>query len=44
MCRLAVRDLCRRPAEAALLLLAMSAATTALAMALALQGVISQPY
>jgi putative ABC transport system permease protein len=41
--RLAVRDLRRRPAQAALLLIAIMAATT-LALALALHGVTSQPY
>ena len=42
--RLAVRDLRRRPAEAVLLLLAITAATTTLTLALALHGVTSQPY
>jgi putative ABC transport system permease protein len=42
--RLAARDLRRRPAEAALLLLAIAAATTVLTLGLVLQGVISKPY
>src|SRR5215217_982419 len=42
--RLAARDLRRRPAEAALLLLAMTAATTTLTLGLVLHGVISRPY
>jgi ABC-type lipoprotein release transport system permease subunit len=42
--RLAARDLRRRPAEAALLLLAITAATTTLTLGLVLHGVISQPY
>ena len=42
--RLAVRDLRRRPAQAALLLIAIMAATTTLTLALALHGVTSQPY
>jgi putative ABC transport system permease protein len=42
--RLAARDLRRRPAEAALLLLAIAAATTVLTLGLALRGVISKPY
>ncbi len=44
VCRLAARDLRRRPAEAALLLLAITAATTTLTLGLILQGVISKPY
>ncbi|TMR09463.1 FtsX-like permease family protein [Nonomuraea turkmeniaca] len=44
ICRLAVRDLRRRPAEAALLLVAMTSATATLTLALALQGVTGQPY
>jgi ABC-type lipoprotein release transport system permease subunit len=44
VCRLAARDLRRRPAEAALLLLAMTAATTTLTLGLVLHGVISKPY
>ncbi|GAA4100364.1 FtsX-like permease family protein [Nonomuraea soli] len=42
--RLAVRDLRRRPAEAALLLVAMGTATATLTIALVLQGVTAQPY
>ncbi|HEX3488563.1 MAG TPA: FtsX-like permease family protein [Streptosporangiaceae bacterium] len=42
--RLAVSDLRRRPAQAALLLIAIMAATTTLALALALHGVTSHPY
>ena len=42
--RLAARDLRRRPAEAALLLLAITAATTTLTLGLVLHGVTSQPY
>jgi putative ABC transport system permease protein len=42
--RLAVRDLRRRPAEAALLLLAITAATTVLTLGLVLRGVIAKPY
>ena len=42
--RLAVRDLRRRPAQAALLLIAIMAATTTLTLGLALHGVTSQPY
>jgi putative ABC transport system permease protein len=41
---LAGRDLRRRPAEAALLWLAIMAATTTLTLGLALQGVTSDPY
>jgi putative ABC transport system permease protein len=44
LCRLAGRDLRRRPAQAALMLLAIMAATTTLTLALALHGVTSQPY
>jgi hypothetical protein len=44
VCRLAARDLCRRPAEAALLLLAIMAATTTLTLGLVLQGVTDKPY
>jgi hypothetical protein len=44
VCRLAARDLRRRPAEAALLLLAIVAATTTLTLGLVLHGVISKPY
>jgi putative ABC transport system permease protein len=42
--RLAARDLRRRPAEAALLLLAIAAATTMLTLGLVLRGVLSKPY
>jgi putative ABC transport system permease protein len=42
--RLAARDLRRRPAEAALLLLAITAATATLTLGLVLHGVISKPY
>ncbi len=42
--RLTVRDLQRRPAQAVLLLLAITAATTVLSLALALHGVTNQPY
>lgn len=44
ICRLAVRDLRRRPTEAVLLLIAMTAATTTLTLGLVLHGVTSQPY
>jgi ABC-type lipoprotein release transport system permease subunit len=44
VCRLAARDLRRRPAEAALLLLAILAATTTLTLGLVLRGVIDKPY
>jgi hypothetical protein len=42
--RLAARDLRRRPAQAVLLLLAITAATSVLTLGLALHGVTSQPY
>jgi ABC-type lipoprotein release transport system permease subunit len=42
--RLAARDLRRRPAEAALLLLAIMAATTTLTLGLVLHGVTDKPY
>jgi ABC-type lipoprotein release transport system permease subunit len=42
--RLAVRDLRRRPVEAALLLLAIMGATTTLTLGLALRGVTDKPY
>ncbi|MGO8958348.1 MAG: FtsX-like permease family protein [Streptosporangiaceae bacterium] len=42
--RLVARDLRRRPWQAALLLVAIMAATTTLTMGLALAGVTSQPY
>ena len=44
ICRLAARDLRRRPAEAALLLLAIIAATTTLTLGLVLHGVTDEPY
>ena len=44
VCRLAARDLRRRPAEAALLLLAITAATMTLTLGLGLREVTSQPY
>jgi FtsX-like permease family len=44
VCRLAVRDLRRRPAEAALLLLAITAATATLTIGLVLQDVTDKPY
>jgi len=44
VCRLAARDLRRRPAEAALLLLAITAATMTLTLGLGLRGVVSEPY
>jgi putative ABC transport system permease protein len=43
-CRLVVRDLRRRPAQAALLLLAITAASATLTMGLVLHGVTSNPY
>jgi putative ABC transport system permease protein len=42
--RLAARDLRRRPAQSALMLLAITAATAVLSLALALHGVTNQPY
>src|SRR3954469_23904473 len=42
--RLAARDLCRRRGHAALLLLAIAAATSTLTLGLVLRGVISKPY
>ncbi|HET6835466.1 MAG TPA: FtsX-like permease family protein [Acidimicrobiales bacterium] len=42
--RLAARNLRRRPAEAALLVLAMMAATTVLTLGLVLRGVTNDPY
>ena len=44
VCRLAARDLRRRPAEAALLLLAIMGATTTLTLGLVLHGVTDKPY
>ena len=42
--RLAARNVRRRPAEAALLVLAIMAATTMLTLGLALRGVTNHPY
>lgn len=42
--RLVVRDVRRRPAEAALFLVAITAATATLSLGLALDGVVSGPY
>jgi putative ABC transport system permease protein len=44
ICRLAGRDLRHRPAQAALLLLAITAATATLTLGLVLHGVTSRPY
>jgi hypothetical protein len=44
ICRLAARDLRRRPLEAGLLLLAITAATATLTLGLALHGVTKGPY
>ncbi|GIF00745.1 ABC transporter permease [Paractinoplanes rishiriensis] len=44
ICRLALRDLRKRPGEAALLLLAIAAATTTLSLGLMLRGVTDEPY
>jgi ABC-type lipoprotein release transport system permease subunit len=44
VCRLAARNVRRRPAEAALLLLAIMAATTTLTLGLVLHGVTDEPY
>jgi putative ABC transport system permease protein len=44
VCRLATRDLRRRPAQAVLLLLAITAASATLTMGLVLHGVTSHPY
>lgn len=44
VCRLAVADVRRHPIEAALLLLAITAATATLTLGLALHGVTSSPY
>ncbi len=43
-CRLASRDLRRRPGEAAMLLVVIAAATTTLTLGLVLYGVTAQPY
>ena len=42
--RLVARDLRRRPGQAVLMLLAITAATAALTLGLVLHGVTSQPY
>jgi putative ABC transport system permease protein len=44
VCRLAARDLRRRPAEAALLLVAITAATATLTLGLGLRGATSKSY
>ena len=44
VCRLAARDLRRRRGEAVMLLVVLTAATTALTLGLVLHGVTSQPY
>jgi putative ABC transport system permease protein len=44
ICRLAARDLRRRPVEALMVFLVTAAAATTLTVALALNGVTSQPY
>jgi ABC-type antimicrobial peptide transport system permease subunit len=44
VCRLAARDLRRRRVEAVMLLVVLTAATTALTLGLVLHGVTSQPY
>lgn len=44
VCRLVARDLRRRPVQAMLMLLAVTAATAILTLGLALHGVTSQPY
>lgn len=44
LCRLAARDLRRRPGQAVMLLVVMTAATTALTLGLVLQGVTAHPY
>ena len=44
VCRLAARDLQRRRGEAVMLLVALTAALTALTLGLVLRGVTSQPY
>jgi putative ABC transport system permease protein len=44
VCRLAARDLRRHPAQAGLLLLAITAATATLTLGLALHGVTNRPY
>jgi putative ABC transport system permease protein len=44
VCRLALRDMRRRPVQSALLLLVIAAATGTLMLGLVLHGVVSQPY
>lgn len=44
LCRMAARDLRRRPGQAVMLVVVMAAATTALTLGLVLRGVTSQPY
>jgi putative ABC transport system permease protein len=44
VCRLAARDLRRRPVEALMVFVVIAAAATTLAVALALNGVTNQPY
>jgi putative ABC transport system permease protein len=44
VCRLAARDIRRRPAEAGLLLLAVMAATTTLTLGLVMHGLANNPY
>jgi hypothetical protein len=44
VCRLAARDLQRCRGEAVMLLIALTAALTALTLGLVLRGVTSQPY
>jgi putative ABC transport system permease protein len=44
ICRLAARDLRRRPAEALMVFLVIAAAATTLTVALALNGVTNEPY
>src|ERR1700730_4429060 len=44
ICRLAARDLRRRPVEALMVFLVIAAAATTLTVALALNGVTNQPY
>lgn len=44
LCRLAARDLRRRPGQAVMLLVVMTAATTALTLGLILRGATVQPY
>jgi putative ABC transport system permease protein len=44
VCRLALRDMRRRPVQSALLLVVIAAATGTLMLGLVLHGVVSQPY